>query len=249
MLRGLSVQPNIRPDTAVASHDEARRVLHGEAQNREALSASELSYSEPRGFREEPAPPDVAEERPALLLHSCCGPCSTAVVERLNRRFRITIYFCNSNITEEDEYRRRLDAQRSFVDACNASADCTEPLTLAVAPYAPEAFLEAVRGLESEPEGGARCRICVRDRLERTAAYAAMHGFDTFSTTLSVSPHKNFVMISELGHELALRYGLAFLAEDFKKQDGFRRSAILSEAYGLYRQSYCGCRFSARDGE
>ena len=188
-------------------------------------------------------------ERPALLLHTCCGPCSTAVVERLSRRFWLTLYFCNSNITEEEEYRRRLDAQRAFVDAYNASAECAEPLSLIAAPYAPEAFLEAVSGLEAEPEGGARCRVCVRDRLERTAAYAALHGFDTFSTTLSVSPHKDFVMISELGRELALRYGLSFLAEDFKKQDGFRRSAILSEAYGLYRQSYCGCRFSKRDTE
>jgi len=188
-------------------------------------------------------------ERPALLLHTCCGPCSTAVVERLSRRFWLTLYFCNSNITEEEEYRRRLDAQRAFVDAYNASAECAEPLSLIAAPYAPEAFLEAVSGLEAEPEGGARCRVCVRDRLERTAAYAALHGFDTFSTTLSVSPHKDFAMISELGRELALRYGLSFLAEDFKKQDGFRRSAILSEAYGLYRQSYCGCRFSKRDTE
>ena len=189
---------------------------------------------------------DEQAERPALLLHSCCGPCSTAVVERLSRRFRLTIYFCNSNITEEEEYRRRLGVQRVFVDAYNASADCVEPLSLVAAPYAPEAFLEAVCGLEAEPEGGMRCRLCIADRLERTAVYASLHGFDVFSTTLSVSPHKNYEMIAGIGRELALRYGLSFLAEDFKKRDGFRRSVALAEAYGLYRQSYCGCRFSKK---
>lgn len=187
------------------------------------------------------------EERPALLLHSCCGPCSTAVVERLSERFRITIYFCNSNIDDEAEYKRRLDAQRAFVEAYNASEGCASPLTLVVAPYAPEAFLAGVRGYETAPEGGLRCRICIGDRLERTAAYAAMSGFEYFTTTLSVSPHKDYEMILALGRELGVRYGLTFVAEDFKKRDGFRRSAELAKAYCLYRQDFCGCRFSKRD--
>lgn len=182
--------------------------------------------------------------RPALLLHSCCGPCSTAVVERLNVRFSITIYFCNSNIDDEPEYNKRLAAQRRFVDTLNASDHDGGPVRLVVAPYAPAAFLESVKGHEDAKEGGMRCRICISDRLDKTAAYAAMNGFEYFTTTLSVSPHKDFGMIKEAGNALALRYHVNFLAEDFKKQNGFGRSCELARAYDLYRQSYCGCRFS-----
>jgi len=234
------VKFNKQDHAAVLLSDEARRVSHAAADVRMEPGAAESAYPFPVGGMEE------RPERPALLLHSCCGPCSTAVVERLSRRFRLTLYFCNSNIMGEEEYRRRLEAQRAFVEAYNASADCAAPLSLVTAPYAPEAFLETVRGLEAEPEGGARCRVCIADRLEHTAVYASLYGFDAFSTTLSVSPHKDFGAIARIGRELALRYGIAFLAEDFKKRDGFRRSVVLSEAYGLYRQSYCGCRFSVR---
>lgn len=182
--------------------------------------------------------------RPALLLHSCCGPCSTAVVERLCVRFNITIYFCNSNIDDEREYNKRLETQRLFVDIWNASDHEGGPLGLVVAQYSPASFLESVKGYEEEKEGGARCRICIGDRLDKTAAYAAMNGFEYFTTTLSVSPHKDFGMIKEFGGALALRYHVNFLAEDFKKQNGFGRSCELARAYDLYRQSYCGCRFS-----
>ncbi|MDR1815323.1 MAG: epoxyqueuosine reductase QueH [Clostridiales Family XIII bacterium] len=190
------------------------------------------------------------EERPALLLHTCCGPCSTAVVERLAERYRITLYFCNSNIDDEEEYRRRLAAQRAFVAAYNGTdAGLASPLALVVAPYAPEAFLASVAGQEDAPEGGARCRICIAGRLEATAAHAAMNGFSVFSTTLSVSPHKDFEGILWLGREIAVRYGLTFLGEDFKARGGFARSVELSKQYGLYRQNFCGCRFSRRDAE
>ncbi|GHU64014.1 hypothetical protein AGMMS49983_08870 [Clostridia bacterium] len=115
---------------------------------------------------------------------------------------------------------------------------------MSVAPYRPEAFLESVKGHEEDKEGGARCRICIQDRMEKTAAFAAMHGFEYFTSTLSVSPHKDFGLIREIGQALALRYRVSFLAEDFKKQNGFARSCELAGIYGLYRQNYCGCRFS-----
>ena len=184
--------------------------------------------------------------RPAILLHSCCGPCSTAVVERLAPRFRIALYFCNSNIDDEAEYLRRLEAQRQFVERYNAS-DMGGQLELICAPYASAAFLKLVEGTEGCAEGGARCRRCIHDRLEKTAEYAALHGYEYFSTTLSVSRHKSYEMIREAGMAIALRYGLTFEDGDFKKGGGGRRADELAKAYGLYRQGYCGCRFSKRD--
>ncbi|MCL1895188.1 MAG: epoxyqueuosine reductase QueH [Clostridiales bacterium] len=187
--------------------------------------------------------PDVL--RPAILLHSCCGPCSTAVVERLAPRFRITLYFCNSNIDDEAEYLRRLEGQKQFVESYNASGMGGQ-LELICAPYTPQAFLRLVQGTEGLEEGGARCRRCIYDRLEKTAEYAALHGYEYFSTTLSVSRHKSYEMVLEAGKALALRYGLAFEDGDYKKLGGEQRSAELARAYGLYRQDYCGCRFSMR---
>jgi len=184
--------------------------------------------------------------RPALLLHACCGPCSSAVVEQLASRFRITLYFCNSNIDDEAEYKKRLEAQQDFVDRHNASSRKTEPVALVCAPYAPAAFLKLVEGKESCPEGGERCRLCIRDRLEKTAAYAALHGYEHFSTTLSVSRHKDHGYIREAGQGLALTYGLSFVGDDFKKGGGEQRTAELAKIYDLYRQDYCGCRFSKR---
>ena len=115
--------------------------------------------------------------------------------------------------------------------------------------YRPRDFLEAVRGLEDEPEGGARCSVCFKQRLEKTAETASLSGYDYFGTTLTVSPHKNYKLISRIGSELALRYRLSFLDRDFKKKDGFRRSVELSKKYGLYRQNYCGCKYSNRRGD
>ena len=190
---------------------------------------------------------EPAVQLPALLLHSCCGPCSTAVVEQLAPRFRVTIFFCNSNIDDEAEYKKRLEAQKEFVERYNASPDrATEPLSLVCAPYAPAAFLKLVQGFEDCAEGGARCRLCIGDRLEKSAAYAAMNGYEYFSTTLSVSRHKNYGVISELGKALAVRYGLTFVDEDFKQGGGAERAALLAKSYGLYKQNYCGCRFSKR---
>ena len=188
-----------------------------------------------------PFGPDVL--RPAILLHSCCGPCSTAVVERLAPRFRIALYFCNSNIDDETEYLRRLEAQKQFVERYNASG-MEGQIELICAPYTPLAFLKLVEGTEGCMEGGARCRRCIHDRLEKTAEYAALHGYEYFSTTLSVSRHKSYEMVLSAGKALALRYGLVFEDGDYKKSGGELRSAELARAYGLYRQDFCGCRFS-----
>ena len=201
----------------------------------------------PTGERPAAAFEELPLELPALLLHSCCGPCSTAVVEQLAPRFRSALFFCNSNIDDEAEYKKRLDAQKKFVDMYNASPDRTgEPITLICAPYTPLLFLKMVEGLESCEEGGARCRLCIEDRLEKTAIYAALHGYGSFSTTLSVSRHKDHRLILEQGKALALRYGLAFVEDDFKVGGGSERAALLAKSYGLYRQNYCGCRFSKR---
>jgi predicted adenine nucleotide alpha hydrolase (AANH) superfamily ATPase len=186
---------------------------------------------------------------PALLLHSCCGPCSTAVITRLAQRFAITVYFANSNIDDEDEYKRRLDAQRKYIDEYNSAQEAAAPVTLVVAPYRPAAFLESFRGLEAEPEGGLRCEVCIAGRMEQAAAYASMHGHGEFTTTLSVSPHKNFELIRKIGGELSVRYSVGFLSEDFKKHAGYSLSVELSKKHGLYRQDYCGCSFSKKARE
>lgn len=181
----------------------------------------------------------LGDSRPRLLLHSCCGPCSSAVIERLAPRFDLTVYYYNPNIAPEEEYRRRLAVQRELVEKLGGAV-------LVEGEYEPAVFLAAVRGLEGEPEGGARCTECFRLRLEATARRAAEGGFDFFCTTLTVSPHKDAGRINAISEALAARYGVAALPADFKKREGYKRSIELSKAYGLYRQNYCGCPFSGR---
>lgn len=185
--------------------------------------------------------------KPSLLLHSCCGPCSTSVTERLVDEFDVTVFFYNPCITDEDEYRRRKEAQISFIKKFNEEKMGDVRLTFREGEYRPTEFFKAVKGLEREPEGGARCSVCFAQRLEKTAETASLEGYDYFGTTLTVSPHKNYKIISEIGRSIALRYGLSFLDRDFKKKDGFKRSIQLSEKYQLYRQNYCGCKYSNRD--
>jgi hypothetical protein len=187
---------------------------------------------------------ETRKQRPTILLHSCCGPCSTAVVERLSGRFDITVFFYNPNITDQEEYEKRRSVQLDFIEKYNDRIDARDRIAYIDGPYEPEIFLAAARGLEEEPEGGKRCTPCYQLRLEKTAETARMSGFDTFGTTLSVSPYKNFELIYKLGMQLGMRYGLSFLGEDFKKQGGYQRSIELSKAYGLYRQHFCGCSFS-----
>ncbi|MDR1573548.1 MAG: epoxyqueuosine reductase QueH [Clostridiales Family XIII bacterium] len=182
--------------------------------------------------------------KPALLLHSCCGPCSTAVVERLAGRYRLTIFFYNPNVSDREEYERRKAAQLDFIEQYNRAANRSEGLDFIEGAYEPALFEEAARGFADAPEGGARCRVCFRLRLEKTAETAVLYGIDSFATTLTVSPHKDCETITSIGLQIGLRYRIQYLAEDFKKKDGYLRSVELSKRYGLYRQSGCGCRFA-----
>jgi predicted adenine nucleotide alpha hydrolase (AANH) superfamily ATPase len=181
--------------------------------------------------------------KPSLLLHSCCGPCSTSVVERLAPDRRITIFFYNPNIASGDEYERRKNAQLDFIEQYNRYRSASDRLGFTEGAYESALFEEAARGLADEPEGGARCFVCFRLRLEKAAETAMLGGFDSFATTLTVSPHKDYETITRIGAELGLRYRVAYISEDFKKKDGYRRSVELSKKYGLYRQSSCGCRW------
>lgn len=174
--------------------------------------------------------------RQSLLLHSCCGPCSTYVLEYLTQFFDVTLLFYGPNIQPEVEYLKRLRYQRLV--AAHFGAGILE------CKYDGGRFSEAVRGLEDEPEGGRRCRVCFALRIDETAAKAREHGFDYFTTTLTVSPHKNEQLINELGLEAEKRFGVRWLPADFKKRGGYQRSIVLSKELELYRQNYCGCLFS-----
>ena len=175
--------------------------------------------------------------RPSLLLQSCCGPCSSYVLEYLTKYFTVTAFFYNPNIRPEAEYEKRLDTLKQLL----ASMPTQTPTALLEPGWRGEDFEQAARGLECEPEGGARCAVCFRLRLEETARVAAEWGFDWFGTTLTVSPHKDAELINTIGYELEREYGVRWLPSDFKKRDGYLRSIQLSKEYDLYRQEYCGC--------
>lgn len=177
---------------------------------------------------------------PRLLLHSCCGPCSSYVLEYLTQYFSTTILFYNPNIQPEAEYQKRLEWQKKLITALPVQY----PVTLLECEWEGGAFTEAVQGQEYEPEGGSRCTTCFRLRLNRTAELAKQLGFDYFCTTLTVSPHKDAQRINRLGYEIGERFGVAWLPSDFKKREGYKRSIQLSTEYGLYRQNYCGCLYS-----
>lgn len=185
-------------------------------------------------------------EKPSLLLHSCCGPCSTSVIEQLCSEYHITVFFYNPCITGEEEYRRRKETQLSFIRDHNENLSAEERIDFREGPYDPKNFYRMTEGLEEEPEGGKRCKVCFEQRLEKTAETAKLLGYDYFTTTLTVSPHKNYALISSIGKQLAAKYKLSFLDRDFKKKAGFQRSLELSKQYGLYRQNYCGCQYSKR---
>ena len=178
--------------------------------------------------------------RPRLLLQSCCGPCSSYVLEALTPFFRVTVLYYNPNIQPREEYELRLANQRKIIDELPTAT----AVDLLECSYDGDRYDQAVRGLESEPEGGQRCTVCFRLRLEETARLAKENGFDWFCTTLTVSPHKDADRLNRIGAELGERYGVPFLPSDFKKREGYKRSIELSKAYGLYRQDYCGCLFS-----
>ena len=182
---------------------------------------------------------------PRLLLHSCCAPCSSAVLEYLSPHFDITLFYYNPNITPEEEYRKRVAELHRLV----READYPNPVAILEGRYDPTAFFGMARGLEELPEGGQRCFCCYRLRLEETARVAAAGGYEYFTTTLSVSPYKNAAKLNAIGAELGEACGVKYLLSDFKKKDGYRRSIELSRQYGLYRQNYCGCVFSKAQRE
>lgn len=177
---------------------------------------------------------------PRLLLHVCCAPCSSYVLEYLAPHFLITVLYYNPNISPREEYDTRAAEERRLVYEMGL-ADRVE---IRVADYAPDEYADAVRGLEDAEEGGARCLACYRLRLERAAREAAAGGYDYFTTTLSISPQKNAGALNRIGGELAATYGVPYLFSDFKKKDGYLRSCRLSAAHHLYRQNYCGCVYS-----
>ncbi len=181
---------------------------------------------------------------PSLLLHSCCGPCSTAVIESLIDDYNITIFFYNPNITDDEEYQRRKEAQLEVFERFNTSVNHKNKIAFIEGKYEPNRFFEIAKGLEDEKEGGRRCYNCFLLRLEETALFARLNNFDIFTTTLTVSPHKSYDIISRIGKKLAVKYGVSYLDGNFKKKDGFKRSVELSKKFGIYRQNYCGCEFS-----
>ena len=175
-----------------------------------------------------------------LLLHSCCGPCSSYVLDVLTKHFDVTLLYYNPNIYPSEEYQKRLAEQLRLLD----EMPFEKSVSYMACEYDEGEFLKAAKGLESEREGGVRCEKCFRLRLNKTAFEAQKNGFDYFTTTLSVSPHKNAQMLNEIGKELEKEYGVKYLYADFKKKDGYKKSVKLSEEYNLYRQDYCGCRFA-----
>ena len=184
-----------------------------------------------------------SQSPPRLLLHSCCAPCSSYVLEYLSRYFEITVLYYNPNIFPKEEYTYRIEEQQRLITAMNDKGK-GYPISMIATDYEPEAFYEIAKGLEQEPEGGERCFRCYELRLREAANYAKKGAFDYFTTTLSISPLKNAVKLNEIGGEIAKEYDLAYLYSDFKKKNGYQRSVELSAIYNLYRQDYCGCVYS-----
>ena len=184
-------------------------------------------------------------EVPKLLLHSCCAPCSSYVLEYLSNYFYITVLYYNPNIYPEDEYYHRAAEQKRFVKEFPTKY----PVTFVEGNFEPERFYETVKGYENIREGGERCFRCYELRLREAAEYAKKLNCDYFTTTLSISPMKNAAKLNEIGGRMAEEYDIPYLYSDFKKRDGYKRSTVISAEYGMYRQDYCGCVFSKRERE
>lgn len=184
--------------------------------------------------------------RPTVLMHSCCAPCSTVMLESLCEHCDVTVYFSNSNIYPQVEYDRRALVQKEFVEAFNASTG--NDVKFIEAPYKPNAFVKMVKEghLEEEPEGGKRCNACFDMRLDSVAKEAARLGFDYFGSAITLSPHKNSQLVNAVGLDVQKLYDVSYLPSDFKKNNGYKRSVELCHDYDIYRQCYCGCIFAAR---
>ena len=184
-----------------------------------------------------------AEQRvPSLLIHSCCAPCSSYVLEYLSEYFKITVFYYNPNIYPESEYTKRIAEQQKLI----RDMEFRYPVSFLAGKYDKEKFYEMAAGMEDLKEGGARCMKCYELRLSEAARQAVAGGFDYFTTTLSISPMKNAQKLNEIGIRVGEEYGVKYLVSDFKKKNGYKRSIELSKEYGLYRQDYCGCEFSMR---
>ena len=184
-----------------------------------------------------------AEQRvPSLLIHSCCAPCSSYVLEYLSEYFKITVFYYNPNIYPESEYTKRIAEQQKLI----RDMEFRYPVSFLAGKYDKEKFYEMAAGMENLKEGGARCMKCYELRLSEAAGQAVAGGFDYFTTTLSISPMKNAQKLNEIGLRVGEEYGVKYLVSDFKKKNGYKRSIELSKEYGLYRQDYCGCEFSMR---
>ena len=185
----------------------------------------------------------LKKEKRKLLLHSCCGPCSSYCLEYLHQAFKITIFYENSNIDSLDEFNKRVKTQKQIIDSLGYDID------MVVCDYQPKNYFQAIKGLEHLGEFSQRCYNCYQFRLEEAARYAKKEGFDFFSTTLSISPYKNSTWINEIGLELEKKYQVKFLYSNFKLHDGYKESVKLSQKYRLYRQDYCGCIYSKKEME
>lgn len=188
---------------------------------------------------------DPKEPVRRLLLHSCCAPCSSYVIEYLSQYFELTVFYYNPNISPEEEYRKRVAEQIRLIE----SMPTRHPVHFLEGNYHPEQFYEAVKGLEKEPEGGARCFVCYEMRLREAARIAREGNYDYFTTTLSISPLKNAEKLVEIGQKVGEELGVTYLVSDFKKKNGYKRSIELSREYDLYRQNFCGCVFSKLNKE
>lgn len=182
------------------------------------------------------------EQVPTLLLHSCCGPCSTYCLEYLSHFFKVTVFYYNPNIYPEEEYYMRVKEQQRFIREFPAK----NPISFVEGEFDTARFYEMAKGMEGLKEGGERCFACYELRLRESAEYALAHGFDFFATTLSISPLKNASKLNEIGGKLEQEYGVKYLYSDFKKKNGYKRSTEISNEYGMYRQYYCGCVFSKK---
>ena len=185
----------------------------------------------------------IEQKVPKLLLHSCCAPCSSYVLEYLSEFFEITVFYYNPNIFPESEYTKRILEQQTLIH----DMPTKYPVSFLAGAYDSEKFYAMAKGMENLKEGGARCFGCYVLRLEETAKLAKEGEFDYFTTTLTISPLKNAEKLNEIGNKLADKYGIAYLPSDFKKKNGYKRSIELSKEYGLYRQDYCGCEFSQQE--
>lgn len=180
---------------------------------------------------------------PSLLLHSCCGPCSSYCIEYLSQYFNVTVFYYNPNIYPDEEYYHRVKEQQRFIEAFPTK----HPVEFIEGDYDKDSFYEIAKGLEHEPEKGARCHKCYDLRLRRTAQVAKEKGFDFFTTTLTISPMKDSQVLNEIGIRISDEIGVKWLPSDFKKKEGYKRSTELSKEYDMYRQDYCGCVFSFRE--